>query len=415
MTTSAYMIAHCDDDFLQDAIDSVIDRVDELVFVDGAYRWTAPFFAAAGLDPERSWQRTHDILARYGDKIRYFSGIWDDELHKRSFAWSHCRGEVIIRIDADEIFVFNDKVYAAFLKSDRAVAQVEMPFMLTPTQQRLKAGMTYTPRLCAIYKSAYFSSPLTHCAYLWLILTEQERNRMGEVTPSLLYGPPVARAAHLTGMRTPRTSVNRARFYTLQYVRVTGDLNWSYCQKPVERPEERIAQIFDFMSSTEYTSYLEGHDIVSGFATMQDFRVAPFRFEGRALEQIEAAYDSYNQGLAELLDFGSHPRTVVSDVITMINLTSLVRRGLRGFEIEFAHEVEMANAHFYLLLDSAEEQGGVNLEPVHARVAGRTVHYVHERLDDTDILQAVLIMRPMIADDVLKTQIVRLTPGPLDN
>ncbi len=48
MTTSAYMIAHCDDDFLQAAIASVIDRVDEVVFVDGAYAWVAPFFARAG-------------------------------------------------------------------------------------------------------------------------------------------------------------------------------------------------------------------------------------------------------------------------------------------------------------------------------------------------------------------------------
>jgi hypothetical protein len=38
----------------------------ELVFVDGAYTWVAPLLARSGMDPERSWQKTHDILAPFG-------------------------------------------------------------------------------------------------------------------------------------------------------------------------------------------------------------------------------------------------------------------------------------------------------------------------------------------------------------
>jgi hypothetical protein len=85
------MISHCDDDFLEQAIASVIERVDELVFVDGAYRWVAPLLARSAMDPERSGQKTHDILASFGSKIRYFQGLWDDELHKRSFGYSSAR------------------------------------------------------------------------------------------------------------------------------------------------------------------------------------------------------------------------------------------------------------------------------------------------------------------------------------
>ena len=84
------MIAHCDNDFLEQSIASVIDRVDELVFVDGAYTWVAPFLAQSGIDPERSWQKTHDILAAFGSKVRYYSGLWDGELHKRSFGYDKC-------------------------------------------------------------------------------------------------------------------------------------------------------------------------------------------------------------------------------------------------------------------------------------------------------------------------------------
>ena len=410
MQTSAYMIAHCDDDFLEQAIASIINRVDELIFVDGAYKWIAPFFTAAGLDPERSWQKTHDILAKFGNKIKYFNGIWDDELHKRSFGWSQCSGDIIIRVDADEILEFDEDEYASFLMSNKAVAQMEIPFMLTSSSERLRVGLEQTPRLCAIFKTSRFRNALQHCSYLWLILTEDERKRCGPMNAQHVYEPPIIRTAHLTGMRTPRTAVNRARFYALQYVRVTGHLQWSFAQSPVTVPEEKISQIFDLLSADEYTSYLEGHDIVSGFATMQDFRVAPYDFEGTPVQaQVQAAYDAYNASLADLLDFANHPRTVVSKSNSLINITSLVRQGVRKFEIEFADQVDAVPAHLQLLHDTEEDQSARFLEPVYTHVEGKVATCSYKLIDIQHILQASLLICPRVTGPLNKTRIIRLT------
>ena len=59
--------------------------------------------------------------------MRYSRGLWDGELHKRSFGFDKCRGDTIIRIDADEIFDFDDSAYEAFLRSDHGVGEMEFP------------------------------------------------------------------------------------------------------------------------------------------------------------------------------------------------------------------------------------------------------------------------------------------------
>lgn len=396
MKTSAYMIAHCDDDFLQAAIESVIDRVDELVFVDGAYAWVAPFFEKAGLDPARSWQKTHDILALFGDKVRYFSGIWDDELHKRSFGYSQCDGDIIVRIDADEIFEWDDAAYATFLASDKAVVEMEFPYLLSAGSQRLASDLTDTPKQCCVFKAIHFDDPLEHCAYLWLVLTDEERERCGVADWSRLHVQPVIRTAHLTAFRTPRTAVNRARFYTLQYVRTTGQLGWGYYSSPVERNEDKILQIFDFLTPQEYGSWLEGHEIVSGFAHMNAFRVAPSVFGDKVTVQIAASATDHARSLADLLDFAAHPRLVVSDSITLINVTSLLRQGVSQFDLTFTDEVETASGHLYLLLDTPDEQSGHNLEPVLCHTDDRKVRCHFEPFDMSEVLQAVFVLRPVI-------------------
>lgn len=408
MTTSAYMIAHSDDDFLDQAIASVIDRVDELVFVDGAYKWVAPFFEKMGIDPERSWQKTHDILSKYGSKIKYHSGIWDDELHKRSFGYDQCEGDVIIRIDADEIFQFDDAQYDAFLASDKGVAEMEFPFLLTPESQRLQAELNHTPKQCAVFKAGHFRSPLDHCAYLWLVLTPEERARCREPNWEYLYGEPIIKTAHLTAFRTPRTSVNRARFYTLQYIRTAGHLPWAFDQTPVTRPEDKIPQIFNLMTADEYSSFLEGHDIVSGFANMQDFRVTPYSFDGPVQAQVEAAFSLRNNSVAALLDFTDHPRVVVSKAVSMVDVTSLVAKGVTKLEITTEDALESCSGHLYFLLTTADDQIGKNLAPAIFQTEGRTSVASFAAVDMSRVLQAVLMVCPVTPAPLKKTRITGL-------
>lgn len=409
MTISAYMIAHCDDDFLEPAIASVIDRVDELVFVDGAYSWVAPFFAQSGVDPERSWEKTHDILSHFGSKVKYFSGIWDDELHKRTFGYDQCAGDTIIRIDADEIFDFDNDAFDAFMRSDAGVAEMEFPLLLTEHSQRLQTGLNATPKQCAVFKSGYFRSPLDHCAWLWLVLTPEERARFRPIDQGYLYHDPVIRTAHLTAFRTPRTAVNRARFYTLQYIRTAGQLNWGYDQTPVSRPEDKIPQIFNLMSADEYSSYLEGHDIVSGFPMMDGFHVAPvMSFSPAVQAQVVAAQALHREGVDALLDLAAHPRMVVSKTISMINVTSALRQGATGFEIETADPLESCSGHLFFLLDTPDEQTGQNLAPAWFSVAGTSSVAKFGKVDMSRVLEAVLVFSPVTRAPLKKTCITGL-------
>ncbi|MBW8880283.1 MAG: hypothetical protein JF615_02325, partial [Asticcacaulis sp.] len=382
---------------------------DELVFVDGAYAWVAPFFEKAGLDPARSWQTTHDILAKFGGKVRYFSGVWDDELHKRSFGYSQCTGDIIIRIDADEIFEWDDGVYSEFLRSDKAVAEMEFPYLLTPTSQRLESAMTATPKQCCVFKARYFNSPLEHCAFLWLVLTGDERRRCGQADWTRLYAQPVIRTAHLTAFRTPRTAVNRARFYTLQHVRTTGHLSWSYNQTPVARPEDKIGQIFDFLTPQEYSSWLQGQEIVSGFVHMNGFKVASYRFGPEVTAQVAAAVAACDEAVEGLLDFTAHPRLIVSDAVTLINVTGPLRRGVSRFQLEFADDMQRVTGHLYLLLDTAEDQAGHNLEPVHCHTDGRVTSCMFDPFDMSEVLQAVFVVHPVTTTPDHKTRLVRFT------
>jgi hypothetical protein len=410
MSSSAYMISHCDDDFLEQAIASVIERVDELVFVDGAYRWVAPLLARSGMDPERSGQKTHDILASFGSKIRYFQGLWDDELHKRSFGYSQCQGDMIIRIDSDEIFDFDDNAYEAFLRSDHGVGEMEFPLLLTPHSQRLQSGLRATPRQCAVFKSSYFHSPLDHCAWLWLVLTPEERERLGAVEQRCLYPEPVIRTAHLTALRTPRTAVNRARFYTLQYFRSTGEFDWTYDQTAVNQPEDKIPQIFNLMSADEYSSYLEGHEIVSGFPPMDGFHIASVRtWSSDVQAQVLAAETLRRQSVDALLDFSRHPRVVVSGTSSMINITTLLKGGATSIEIETAAPLESGGGQLYFLRNTTKAQTDSNITPAFFAVDGTKTVVTFDRVIDTaPVLEAVLIFHPVTRAPLKKTCITGL-------
>lgn len=403
------MIAHCDDDFLEQAVASVIDRVDEFVFVDGAYEWVAPFLTQSGIDPERSGQKTYDILTTFGSKVKYFAGVWQDELQKRSFGYSKCQGDTIIRIDADEIFDFDDSTYEAFLRSKHGVAEMDFPLLLSSHSQRLQIGLRTTPRQSVVFKTSHFRSPSDHCAWLWLVLTPAERERLGPVEQIHLFPDPVIRAAHLTVFRTPTTAVNRARFYTLQHVRATGQLGWDYSQTTGTKPHEKIAQIFDLMSAEEYTSYLEGHDIVSGLAPMDGFGVAPVEPFSPAIQtQIEAAERLHRQSTDALLDFSRHPRVVVSGSESVISIVSLLKGGATRIEIETADPLESCTGRLRLLLDAREDQKGWDVAQVVLTLDGTRSIVDFDQMDFSRALEAVLIFCPLTTGSIEKTRITGL-------
>lgn len=410
MKISAYLIVHADDDFLRDALATVYDRVDEIVVVDGAYEWVAPFFARAGLDPGRSPESTHAALAPFARKIRYFDGVWRDELHKRGFAFAQCSGEVVFRIDADELFEFDEPALAAFLASDAALAQVAIPQMVTPTLQVRPVAQDREPLLGAVFRRDRYPDPQTHCAHLWLVLTADERSRVGKADWSGLFPDPVARVAHLTRWRTPRTAVNRQRYYSLQHTRSTGHIPWEHRPAPAAfDPQARLEQIFETFTPQAYTSFLEGQRIVSGFPDMEGHQLIPTRFGPDTTAAMTRHHAAYRASLEALSRFRERRRVLANGVGTYIDLTHLGAEGIAGVTLRFDQPPRAASARIELLSEAQVGAERPLSEGLWVRTEGRRLHVrLDRRLDAPGVLQASLLVTPQFRVDTPLAHLIGL-------
>jgi hypothetical protein len=220
MTVSAYLSLLDDWDLLAPALRSVADRVDEIIVVDGAYAWMRPYFDKAGRDPSCSLPKVYDVLAEFGGKIRVINGIWENELEKRIAGYSACAGRYRYRVDADEIFFFDEPAVARFFTSGAAVGQMEMPVYVAPGLISGRAGENI-PRQSFLFDSDRISAH-EHLSYLWLVLPEWERRKFGDPIQELIFGEPLAFNAHLTHWRPPSSALARARFYIMNYMRQFG-------------------------------------------------------------------------------------------------------------------------------------------------------------------------------------------------
>ena len=124
---SAYLSIYEDWEFVEPSLKSIAPLLDELVVVDGAYRWMANYVRANGRDPERSNRKVYDALSRCGVPLKVINGTWNDEFEKRAAGYSACKNAYIFRVDSDEIVFANEKAVADFVASGGAVAEMEIP------------------------------------------------------------------------------------------------------------------------------------------------------------------------------------------------------------------------------------------------------------------------------------------------
>jgi len=326
---SAYMIGFRDTDFLQAAIDSVIDAVDELVFVDGAYSWMAPHLASIGLPADRSGEATEAILARYGERVRYFTGVWDDELHKRSFGFAQCQGDVVLRFDADEHMAIDPAAYERFLRSPASVAPAEFPLMATDDLQWIRGDLAATPQQMMFFKADSFTDPLDHCAYLWLVLSERERARLRPQDPTRIFGQPVARDMHLSTLRSSDGGVARARFYVLRYILDTGRIPWDFllADSPADAPDV-VDRALSAFGPGDFERFLLGTEIVSGIGGDESHRLMTTQLDRAQRAVATEALEVCQRSRAALLDLEAHPRMVVESVPSHFDLTPWAEQGL---------------------------------------------------------------------------------------
>jgi glycosyltransferase involved in cell wall biosynthesis len=258
MVVSAYLSLLDDWDILQPALRSVIDRVDEIIVVDGAYRWMLPYFAKSGRDPSHSLPQVYDALAALGPKIRVIRGVWENEMDKRIAGYAACAGRYRYRVDADEIFFFNEDKLRQFFDSAYAVGQMEMPTYIVPGLVSGAPGQPL-PRQSFLFDSDKISAA-EHLSYLWLVLPAWERAKCGEPRGEMIFPDSLAFNAHLTHWRPPSSALARARFYIMNYMRQHGGP--AFAGAPPGQGIADFAPYFEHVAPAAFDEMLLGRALI---------------------------------------------------------------------------------------------------------------------------------------------------------
>jgi hypothetical protein len=302
---SAYLSIFDDWELLAPALASIHDRVEEIVVVDGAYRWMAPFFTRSGRDPRQSLPEVQAALAPFAPKLRVINGLWANELEKRIAGYAACRERYVYRIDADEVLFFDDAEVNRFLASPQGVAEMAMPIYLAPGLIRGVEGGRIECQSFLFDRDRI--GPAEHCAYLWLVLTAAERAALPAHRHLMVHQTPVAFNAHLTQWRPPRTALARARFYTLNHLREHRDAAWlpgPPFEEGLDDPSW-LRAFFQRIAPERYTELLLGQAVTVGWTGLgqSGVRASPLtpgeeqRFVGLRDAQLEALA-ALNSGLA---------------------------------------------------------------------------------------------------------------------
>jgi hypothetical protein len=126
----------------------------------------------------------------------------------------------------------------------------------------------------------------------------------------------------------------------LQYFRSTGEFDWTYDQTAVNQPEDKIPQIFNLMSADEYSSYLEGHEIVSGFPPMDGFHIASVRTWSSESRHKSWPRKRYAARASTHCSTSRGIRaSLCPETSSMINITTLLKGGATSIEIETSRSV----------------------------------------------------------------------------
>lgn len=367
MPISAYVSVMDDWTMLHAALSSVAPYVDEIVVVDGGYRWMLPYYAAAGRDPTRSLPQVEDVLAEFGGTVRRIEGVWENEAAKRTAGFAACRHRWVMRVDADEVFNIEPEALQRFMESDFAVAQADVPIMVTPAHVR--RHNLYPQELACVLFDSRRIAPAAHLSYLWLVLPDDERALLQPIEPGLVSPEVVAFIAHLTHWRRPETAVSRARFYVLNYHRSLGTLPLH-----IEMPADRgFDLLFERVGPAVWDTLLLSHAIVAGVPDLDGCQLTappPSIACNPALGRLYSAYLDGLAGLNETLT--AVGRSIAAGEPLCIDISTPRQIAVRHetLVLRFSHPVIKVEAHVVTLLDRAPWQ--TRAQP-HQVVEGDTV------------------------------------------
>lgn len=223
---SAYLTIYNDADILDMALKSVLGYVDELIVVDGAYEWMAPFLRSTGRNPLKSDDIIYQKIQASGIPYKVINKIWKNEIEKRIAGFDAASLQYVMRIDADEVLMFDDAALDGYFASSCAVAEMYMPNYVAPGwviqgTRIIDRYRTY-PRQSMLFDRNRISSS-EHLTYLWLVLTADHLpadHKKQKIFP--VYEIPIAFCAHLTSWRYVESSATRSSFYIMNWMRQNG-------------------------------------------------------------------------------------------------------------------------------------------------------------------------------------------------
>jgi hypothetical protein len=294
---SAYLSIYNDWDILPDALATIAPWVDEIVLVDGCYDWMVPYYEALGIDPCESAAPVRQAAEACRVPVRIITGIWANEIDKRMAGYAACAGRYIFRIDADELLLIHPHALARFVASGAAVADMEMPIVVAPGLVRARDAAAPLERQCLLFDRQQIDAA-AHLRYLWLVLGPEPLPEVSGPLPPV-FPEPVAFNSHLTGWRTPDTSIFRAAFYTLNYTRTHG-LPWTAWARGGEKVRDITLLLRDVVAAPVYQDLLRISQLVVGEAEPKPriLRAAPP--QTTAHPRLGALHDAYLASLAAL-------------------------------------------------------------------------------------------------------------------
>lgn len=345
MKASAYLSVFDDYELLGPAMAKIASRVDEIVVVDGAYRWMAPVFTAMGRDPTRSVDALRDVMAPYAAKTRWINRLWDNEPEKRAAGYAACSHRWIWRLDADEIHFIDDAALDRFHASGKAVAEMALPLYVAPGLVRGLPGQAFE-RNALLFDAGQIDAA-AHLAHLWLVVPQTERLRIPPADPGAIAAEAISFTAHLTGWRPPATSVARARFYVMNWLREHGSAQPTSLHR--HDPAAGFAPMLEELPPDALADTLLGHAIVAGLPELGAFSLMPSPLDALQEAPLLPLYAAYLDGLAALNRTLAHrPRRVVAgdeyriDLSTPTAQAPLVQNGV--FQIAAAEPIAAARA-----------------------------------------------------------------------
>lgn len=202
MTISAAFSFYGDFDYLEKCLERVAPVADEIVLLDGPFRYAVPLLQSLGLYYEEPGPKLQELIDRF--EIKYAYQTFENESEKRIALYRMCSCDVVFLVDADELLdAWSPKLFNRFLASDCAVAPLRLTNMCRDGYRFGDTGFKYI-----LFKRDRISAE-AHLNYTWLVGCVQE-----EPDRSLMLKEPIGGMSHYTLRRSMTGNAIKYAFYT---------------------------------------------------------------------------------------------------------------------------------------------------------------------------------------------------------